>query len=269
MRKTEVRENESPDPVPHALTSLDRCLVDGDPAVVSRGKRSRCRALGLSLAIESALLGLVILAPLMTGAALPKVVHGDLDIVTVGLGRRIGNRPPQRPPVPNRPPRPTNEFSPAIFAPIAPIRPMPPNDPGPEPGIEGVEVGLDAGPLGPSEPVPLELPKPVAPMEHSAKNPERQPLKMSEGVVEAQLISRVEPRYPPLALETRAQGTVRLEAIISREGRITSLVVLSGHPLLVQAALDAVRQWRYWPTMLDGGPVEVETTITVVFQLQN
>ncbi len=64
------------------------------------------------------------------------------------------------------------------------------------------------------------------------------------------------------------QGTVVLHAIVSREGRITSLEVVSGPPLFVQAALDAVRQWRYRPTLLGGEPVEVETTITVVFRLE-
>jgi len=94
-------------------------------------------------------------------------------------------------------------------------------------------------------------------------------VKLSEGVEQAQLISRIEPRYPPLAAQIHLEGTVRLHAIISRDGSIRSLEVVSGHPLLDQAALDAVRQWRYHPTMLDGEPIEVETTITVVFQLRH
>jgi protein TonB len=93
-------------------------------------------------------------------------------------------------------------------------------------------------------------------------------VKVSEGVLEAQLVSRIEPQYPTIAVETKTQGTVRLRAIISRDGRITSLEVLSGHPFLVKAALDAVRQWRYRPTLLNGEPVEVETSITVVFVLR-
>jgi len=92
-------------------------------------------------------------------------------------------------------------------------------------------------------------------------------VKVSEGVLEAQLISRIEPRYPTIAVLTKTEGTVRLHAIISRDGRITSLDVISGHPLLVKAALDAVQLWRYRPTMLNGEPVEVETSITVIFRL--
>ncbi|HET9840219.1 MAG TPA: energy transducer TonB, partial [Candidatus Angelobacter sp.] len=82
---------------------------------------------------------------------------------------------------------------------------------------------------------------------------------------EAQLINRVEPVYPRLANAAGIQGQVKLHAIIARNGRIESLELISGHPLLVQAALDAVRQWRYRPYYLNGEAVEVETFITVNF----
>jgi protein TonB len=97
---------------------------------------------------------------------------------------------------------------------------------------------------------------------------EKHPVKVSEGVLQAQLVSRIEPRYPQLALQTRQSGTVVLHAIISRDGHINALEVVSGSPFFVQAALDAVRQWRYRPTMLNGEPVEVDTTITVIFRLK-
>ena len=98
---------------------------------------------------------------------------------------------------------------------------------------------------------------------------EKRIVKVSEAVLEAQLISRIEPRYPLLALQLRRDGTVVLHAIISRDGRINALEVVSGSPYFVQAALDAVRQWRYRPTLLNSEAVEVETTITVVFRLQH
>ena len=85
--------------------------------------------------------------------------------------------------------------------------------------------------------------------------------------MESNLIHRVQPEYPQLARQARIQGTVVLRAVISREGRIENLQVLSGHPLLVPAALDAVRQWRYRPYSLNDQPVEVETQITVNFTL--
>ena len=83
----------------------------------------------------------------------------------------------------------------------------------------------------------------------------------------ASLINKVTPNYPPLARQTRISGTVRLHAIIGKDGSVQSLTLESGHPLLVQAALDAVRQWRYRPTLLNGVPVEVDTTIDVIFSL--
>ena len=82
------------------------------------------------------------------------------------------------------------------------------------------------------------------------------------------LIHQVKPEYPPLAKVTRTQGVVLLDAVIDKEGSIQSLRVISGHPLLNQAALDAVKQWKYRPTLLNGEPVEVSTTITVTFTLQ-
>jgi protein TonB len=92
-------------------------------------------------------------------------------------------------------------------------------------------------------------------------------IRQGGAVTAASLINKVNPTYPPLARQTRIAGTVRLHAIISKDGSVQQLEVLSGHPLLVQAALDAVRQWRYKPTLLNGEAVEVDTTIDVIFSL--
>jgi protein TonB len=93
------------------------------------------------------------------------------------------------------------------------------------------------------------------------------PVPISGGVMAARLIYQVKPIYPALGIQVRVQGTVVLRAVISKEGTITNLAVISGHPLLIPAALDAVRQWRYQPTLLNNVPVEVETTIEVRFIL--
>jgi len=93
------------------------------------------------------------------------------------------------------------------------------------------------------------------------------PLRVGGNVQAARIVNRVQPVYPPLPRQTRISGTVRLHAIIGKDGAITSLEVMSGHPLLQQAALDAVRQWRYQPTLLNGEPVDVDTTIDVIFSL--
>jgi periplasmic protein TonB len=93
------------------------------------------------------------------------------------------------------------------------------------------------------------------------------PLRVGGNVQSARIINRVQPVYPPLARQTRISGTVRLHAIIGKDGTVQQLEVMSGHPLLQQAALDAVRQWRYQPTLLNGDPVDVDTTIDVIFSL--
>jgi periplasmic protein TonB len=93
------------------------------------------------------------------------------------------------------------------------------------------------------------------------------PIRVGGNVQAARILNRVQPVYPALARQTRISGTVRLHAIISKDGTIQQLEVMSGHPLLQQAALDAVRQWRYQPTLLNGEPVEVDTTIDVIFSL--
>jgi protein TonB len=86
-------------------------------------------------------------------------------------------------------------------------------------------------------------------------------------VMEENLIDRVQPQYPPLARQARVQGIVVLRAVISREGKIENVQVVSGHPLLVKSAMDAVRQWRYRPYYLNNEPVDVETQVTVNFTL--
>ena len=83
----------------------------------------------------------------------------------------------------------------------------------------------------------------------------------------AKLVNRVQPVYPEEARKNRIQGTVRLHVILGKDGTVQQLEVMSGHPLLQQASLDAVRQWRYQPTLLNGEPVEVDTTIDVIFTL--
>ena len=129
--------------------------------------------------------------------------------------------------------------------------------PGGVPGgqMGGVLGGVIGGMLGSAPPPPP--PKAVTPAR----------IRVGGQVEEAKLIFHPTPEYPQLAKMARIQGTVKLEAIISKDGTIQDLKVLSGHPLLVQNALEAVRQWRYQPTLLNGEPVEVVTEIDVNFTL--
>ncbi len=102
-----------------------------------------------------------------------------------------------------------------------------------------------------------------------APPPPKAPQRIRQGgnVQAALIMNRVQPQYPPLARQARVSGTVKLHAIIAKDGTVQELQVISGHPLLIQAALDAVRQWRYRPTLLNTEPVEVDTTIDVIFTL--
>jgi len=112
------------------------------------------------------------------------------------------------------------------------------------------------GSLGGARPImPATAPAPVvAPLRVSHMN-------------EGNLTHKVQPAYPPLARSARIQGVVELQAVIGKQGAIENLRVLTGHPMLVAAAVDAVRQWRYRPYILNNEPVEVETQITVNFSL--
>jgi protein TonB len=114
----------------------------------------------------------------------------------------------------------------------------------------------------PAEAPPVPVARPVEP----PKAPTA-PITVSKGVQEAMLIDKVIPRYPPLALKARIQGIVHLTALISREGRVTQLQVISGHPMLIPPAIEAVKQWRYRPTLLSGVPMEVVTQVDVKFML--
>ncbi|HZU44918.1 MAG TPA: TonB family protein [Terriglobales bacterium] len=122
-------------------------------------------------------------------------------------------------------------------------------------GVPGGQMGGVIGGIISSTPV--AVPKVAAP----------QRVRVSQGVTQGLLVHKVQPSYPPLARQARIQGSVVLQAVISKEGTIEGLKLISGHPMLAPAAIDAVKQWRYKPYILNGEPVEVDTTITVNFTL--
>lgn len=124
------------------------------------------------------------------------------------------------------------------------------------PSNDSQDIGFWGGPDG--RPLDVVTPPPVPVI-----SPKARVSRMMEG----NLILRVQPQYPPLARQARVQGSVVLRAIISREGAIEHLQVMSGPPLLVESAIRAVRQWRYRPYLLNDEPLDVETQITVNFSL--
>ena len=105
----------------------------------------------------------------------------------------------------------------------------------------------------------------AAPVVPKVQTPQR--VRVSQGVSEGLLVHQVRPSYPPLARAARIQGAVVLQAVIGKDGSIQNLKLVSGHPMLTQSALEAVKQWRYKPYFLNGEPVEVDTQITVNFTL--
>lgn len=123
-------------------------------------------------------------------------------------------------------------------------------------GAIGGVIGSTEAALPPPTPPPA-APKPAIP----------QRIRVGGNVQEGLLIHKVTPEYPTIARTARIQGVVRLSAVIGKDGRVRSLHVISGHPLLVRAALTAVAQWTYKPTLLNGVPVEVETEVDVRFEL--
>lgn len=135
------------------------------------------------------------------------------------------------------------------------------------PGPAGYPVGVVGAPPNGSTPngtiaslldaLPPVMPKNISP--HSVR--------VSSGVAQGLLIHQVRPQYPVPARNARIQGTVLLQATIGRDGAIQNLRLISGHPFLTQAAMDAVRQWRYRPYLLNHEPGEVDTTIQVNFTL--
>lgn len=99
------------------------------------------------------------------------------------------------------------------------------------------------------------------------EQPAKQPVVVKSGVMVGLMLKRVDPRYPTKAKLDHIQGEVILNAIIDKEGNIKNLKVVSGDPILADAAEEAVKQWKYRPYLLEGQPVEVKTTITVRFHL--
>jgi protein TonB len=122
-------------------------------------------------------------------------------------------------------------------------------------GVPGGQMGGVIGGIISSTPV--AVPKVATP----------QRVRVSMGVTQGLLVRKINPTYPALARQARIQGTVILQAQISKNGDIENLQLISGHPMLAPAAIEAVKQWKYKPYILNGEPVEVDTQVTVNFTL--
>ena len=153
------------------------------------------------------------------------------------------------------------ELPPPMSGVVGVVGGVPGGVPGGTPG--GVIGGIIGG-------IPTAAPPPPPPVKVEEKKPPPvSRIRVGGNVQQANLIKQLKPLYPPLAKQARIQGTVRFNAIIGKDGTIQNLQMVSGHPLLVPSAQEAVRQWVYRPTLLNGEPVEVQTQIDVNFTLSN
>jgi periplasmic protein TonB len=228
---------------------------------------------------QAMLVGFAFLAPMLWPQILP---HTTLTGVLLTPGPPPGPPPAGQPMVRPRTAqrRPMQFNKDAFTAPASiPAHVAIINDPAPEvsqgPGVPGgVPGGSNKGAAGgilneilaagDAPPRPVEQPRvTIVPTPPAA--PQR--VRMGGNVKGGRLLHRVEPQYPPIARQMRISGTVVIEGVVGVDGRIRELRIVEGHPMLVKAALEAVRQWIYEPMTLNGDPVEVIAPITVTFRL--
>lgn len=239
------------------LGSLRSCLVEGDPAQITRNRRLRRRSLLLSVILQFAVLTALILVPLLS-----KTERLPVGIVMPMPPYHRPSSPthPSQHPLPNTPTR-RLSFCPSC----PPVLPPPTTNSNTSAPTTQEPTGID---VSGSEPqcigcIPLDNahPQPAIP------RPPTPSIVHVTHIDPALLLQRVEPAYPPLARQIRREGPVELHAIIAIDGSVRSLQVLEGDAFFYQSALDAVSQWRYKPTTLNGLPVEVDTHITVIYRL--
>ncbi|MFL6299121.1 MAG: TonB family protein [Terriglobales bacterium] len=217
----------------------------------SPGKQ-RTLSTAASLLLQTSFLAIFIVVPLLVSHAVPDLAAAHAPIWL----------PPLQNPVPDAPAS-GSDAVPGIFT-EAPVLTQPKVigdlDRHPQPTSDVPPVQLHptggAGPLS----VFSNSSGPALPANPATKRP---PSVLEQGVV----LTRVQPIYPHIAIVNRVQGTVHLHAVIAANGNLEALRVLDGHPMLAEAALEAVRQWRFRPYILNGRPIEVQTAVTVNFTL--
>jgi periplasmic protein TonB len=251
-----------------SLGRLTQCLVDSDEEARSRAKRLRAKALLLSLIIEAALIAATLIWPLIT----PGVLSGNYVVVPTPPypgGGRSGHAHPNNP---IHPPTSSGHALPiCLNCNLPPVHPHSGNADSTASGSSRPSDDVwdgDGSGEGPGIPGGSGHGNPLDSLADRDPPPPRAPVKMSQGVMAASLVNKVDPAYPPVARAAHISGKVVLRAIIGTDGAVREIQVMSGSPLLAQAARAAVEQWRYRPTLLSGEPVEVETLITVDFRLE-
>jgi protein TonB len=245
---------------------FEQTLLDSNKTIASH----RGGTAAISFILQAVVIAVVVLIPLMFTQALPVK---ELTTTLVA------------PPPPPPPPPPPAASAAVKAQPVAKINPTaqlrtPTRIPqkvqmvkdvqqgaaAPPTTVAGVVGGVPGGVAGGTVGGVLGGVLSSAPV-HVPEQPKPQRVRVSQGITQGMLTHQVKPQYPPIAKQAHIQGPVVLKAVIGRDGKIENLQVVSGHPMLSQAALQAVKQWRYKPYYLNGQPTEVETTITVNFSL--
>jgi protein TonB len=244
------------------IGTLGSCLIDGDSEQKSRERKTKRRALTLSIALQSLAIVAIILVPLL----------GHTEKISLNVVTPI---PPYRHhpvhPVADRAVRPQPPRSNTLYQPSN-IPPRVVTTDNPTRQNSSADDTVDIGPVIPGAPnrdglgIEDNRNGPTPPHDELDRNQKKR-ITVGGAVQQAMLQHKVDPCYPPLARQMRRSGQVRIHAVISTDGTVESLQVMDGDPLFIQCAMDAVRQWRYRPTALNGVPVEVETVITVVYTL--
>jgi len=249
-----------------SLGSLSGCLVDGDAEQRTRERRVKRRALAISILLQSVVLAALIAVPLLGKAerislviVTPVVPYGHPNNHPRGHARNATPRPtiPDRRFTFHPPTNSVNHHPVENETPVGPHVEFDPggNVPSDDPGCSGC-VNIGGRETGPRPPQP-------------AVEPPSRPRLIKTQIDPAMLIHRVEPAYPALAKQTHREGRVELRAIIGTDGSIQSLQIVASDPLFDLSAKEAVSQWRYRPTILNGQPVEIDTFITVVYTMQH
>jgi len=238
-----------------------------EQSIISQTHR-RPWALGISFTMETALVGgLVLLSVLHVDKLPPLDMHIMVPYPKIDLKNVVTLIGTQGVPQPSSISRPKPFYAPRTIPRIIGQFVDEPNVGGPPPLASS--MGIPNSGLGIVGTVPMEHAQPAPPPPPPAQVQPTTPkqLVVSSGVAEAMIVKRVIPTYPPLAKASRVSGKVHLMGIIGKDGTIQNLQVLDGHPLLVKAAVDAVKQWIYKPTTLNGSAVDVIAPIEVNFIL--
>jgi protein TonB len=241
------------------LGNLCNCIMEHDPGATGNARRLRRKALVASIFLETALIGAMLLWPLTTPGVLPQqlsvtplpLYHGMANSQAVRSAQPIVDRSPQ-----------------IVITDVSHPAPGRGRTVEPATGEPAIPGEMDPGTTGSGPLIPGGSNNAVTSIAIAPPSANRRPLQVSQGVMEARLLRRVQPEYPMPAKILHLAGTVELEAIIGTDGSIRQLEILSGNPILAQAARQALQQWRYQPTRLNGEAVEVQTHITVTFVMQ-